>query len=228
MSDRRYNENEMAAIFRAAAEGPQLPLGREVPRDEGMTLAELQSIGREVGIEPEAVAQAALALDVQREARPSTLLGLPIGVSRTVQLNRRLSDEEWERFVVQLREVFHARGVMRSEGSLRHWSNGNLQVLLEPTEAGHRLRFRTVNGAAVSSIRVGIVALIAAGVTTLVTSLNGQLAGAASGIGILVAAGLAFLANGVVRLPRWARTRGRQMEALAAHVAEDKKDVSGT
>jgi hypothetical protein len=227
MPDRRYNENEMAAIFRTAAEGPQLPSGREVPRDEGMTLAELQSIGQEVGIAPEAVAQAALALDVQREARPSTLLGLPIGVSRTVQLHRRLSDEEWERFVVQLREVFHARGVMRSEGSLRHWSNGNLQVLLEPTESGHRLRFRTINGQAVASMRVGIVALVAAGVTALVTSLNGNLASAAGGIGILVAAGVAFLANGVLRLPRWARTRERQMEDLATRVAAGKEGIKG-
>src|SRR5262245_44013692 len=103
MPDRRYNENEMAAIFRAAAEGPQ-PAERDVPRAEGMSLVELQSIGREVGISPEAVAQAALALDVQRGARPNTLLGLPIGVSRTVQLNRQLSDEEWDRLVVQLRE----------------------------------------------------------------------------------------------------------------------------
>jgi hypothetical protein len=224
MADRRYNETEMAAIFRAAAEGPQ-PAERDVPREEGMSLAELQAIGQEVGIAPEAVAQAALALDVQRTARPNTLLGFPIGVSRTVQLNRRLSDVEWDRLVVQLREVFHARGSTRSDGSLRQWTNGNLQVLLEPTQTGHRLRFRTTHGAARSSIGAGFVALGAAGVTAIVSAINGHLASAAGGIGAMVAVGVALVASGALRLPRWARTRGRQMEELAVRVAAGEEDT---
>src|SRR4051812_7964811 len=145
-SGRRYDDKEIAAIFRAAADGPQ-PSSPDVPRDEGLTLAELQTIGREVGIAPDAIARAAGSLDVRRESESRTLFGLPIGVARTVNLNRRLNDDEWERLVVQLREVFNARGTMRSEGSLRQWTNGNLQVLLEPTATGHRLRFRTVHGA---------------------------------------------------------------------------------
>src|SRR5882762_4041410 len=140
MAERRYNDKEIAAIFRAATEeGPQ-SLPREVARDEGLTLAELQAIGGEVGIPSDAVAQAARAVDVRLGAASRTLFGLPIGVARTVNLNRRLTDEEWERLVVQLREVFNARGRTRVDGSLRQWTNGNLQVLLEPTETGHRRR----------------------------------------------------------------------------------------
>src|SRR5690242_20793983 len=147
VTDRRYNDKEMAAIFRTATEGLPGPR-REVSREEGMTLADLQAIGREVGISPDAVAQAAQALDISRGPASRTFLGLPIGVTRTVNLNRRLTDAEWERLVVQLRDVFDARGTTRSDGSFRQWTNGNLQVLLEPTETGHRLRFRTVHGAA--------------------------------------------------------------------------------
>src|SRR6266699_2533102 len=155
MAERRYNDKEIAAIFRAAAEeGPQTPQ-REVARDEGLTLSELQ----EVGISSDAVAQAARAVDVRLGGASRTFLGLRIGVARTVNLNRRLSDEEWERLVVQLREVFNARGRTRSEGSLRQWTNGNLQVLLEPTETGHRLRFGTVHGGARASIGGGIAVL---------------------------------------------------------------------
>jgi hypothetical protein len=132
MPDRRYNDKEIAAIFRAATDGPAEP-HPEVPRDEGLTLADLQAIGGEVGIAPEAIVRAAQGLDVRRGAS-RTFLGLPLGVARTVNLNRRLTDAEWERLVVQLREVFDARGVTRSEGSLRQWTNGNLQVLLEPTD----------------------------------------------------------------------------------------------
>src|SRR2546426_9325899 len=77
MTDRRYNEKEMAAIFRAAAEGPQSPQ-REVPAEEGLTLSDLQAIGREVGISPASVAQAAQALDIRQGASSRTFLGLPI------------------------------------------------------------------------------------------------------------------------------------------------------
>src|SRR5207249_11031546 len=118
MAERRYNDKEIAAIFRAAAEAQQNP-PHDVPRDEGLTLADLQAVGGEVGIPSEAVARAAQALDVRLDAKSRTFLGLPIGVARTVNLNRRLTDEEWERLVVQLREVFNARGRTRSDGSLR-------------------------------------------------------------------------------------------------------------
>ena len=219
MTERRYSDREIAAIFRAAAEGPpQLP--RDVPREEGLTLSELQAIGREVGIAPDAVAHAAHALDVRVGAQSRTFLGLPIGVARTVNLNRRLSDAEWEQLVVQLREVFKARGVTRSDGSLRQWTNGNLQVLLEPTENGHRLRFGTLHGGATTMIRAGLVTLGIAGVVVITSSISGHLGNAVAGVTFLAAAGLGMIASGALRLPRWARLRGRQMEALAARVAQ--------
>ena len=219
MAERRYNDKEIAAIFRAAAEeGPQSPQ-REVARDEGLTLAELQAIGSEVGIPSDAVAQAARAVDVRLGAASRTFLGLPIGVARTVDLNRRLTDEEWERLVVQLREVFNARGRTRSDGSLRQWTNGNLQVLLEPTETGHRLRFGTVHGAARAAIGAGFAVLGVTAIVAVSSALGGYFTDTIPGMALLVFAGLGMITSGAVRLPRWARLRERQMEALAAKVA---------
>ena len=225
MTDRRYDDDEIAAIFRAAAEGPQAPLP-QVPREEGLTLAELQAIGREVGISSDAVAQAASSLEVRRGATSPTFLGLPIGVERTVTLNRRLTDEEWERLVVELREVFKARGVARSDGSLRQWTNGNLQVLVEPVATGHRLRFATLHGGARASIAAGVGALGVTAAVTISTAITGHVSDAASGIALLLLAGLSMLANGALRLPSWARLRGRQMEALAARLALPAGSVS--
>ena len=218
MTDRRYNDKEIAAIFRAATEGPLSPL-RQVPPEEGLTLADLQAIGREVGISPAAVAQAAQALDIRRETAARTFFGLPIGVARTVNLNRRLTDPEWERLVVQLREVFNARGTTRSDGSLRQWTNGNLQVLLEPTEAGHRLRFRTLHGAARASMGAGLAVFGVTATVAVATAISGHLGDAIPEIVLLLAAGMAMIVNGALRLPRWARLRGRQMDALAAQIA---------
>src|SRR6266850_1210000 len=225
MADRRYNDKEIAAIFRAAAEQePQTPQ-REVARDEGLTLAELQAIGSEVGIASDAVAQAARAVDVQLGAGSRTFLGLPIGVARTVNLNRRLTDDEWERLVVQLREVFNARGRTRSEGSLRQWTNGNLQVLLEPTETGHRLRFGTVHGAARAAIGAGFGVLGIAAIVAVSGAIWGTLGDAMSGIALMAAAGVGMIVSGALRLPRWARLRERQMEALAARITSSKTET---
>src|SRR2546430_8935542 len=218
MAERRYNDKEIAAIFRAAAEAQQTP-PHDVPRNEGLTLADLQAIGGEVGIPSEAVARAAQALDVRLDAKSRTFLGLPIGVTRTVNLNRRLTDQEWEPLVVQLREVFNARGATRSDGSLRQWTNGNLQVLLEPTAAGHRLRFRTLHGAARASIGAGLAALGVTATVVVATAISGHLGDAIPGIVLLLAAGMAMIVNGALRLPGWARLRGRQMDALAAQIA---------
>ncbi len=218
MAERRYNDKEIAAIFRAAAEGPQ-GMSPDVSPDEGLTLADLQAIGREVGLPAEAVAGAARALDVRQAAASRTLLGLPIGVARTVDLPRRLTDAEWERLVVQLREVFNARGSTRTDGSLRQWTNGNLQVLLEPTATGHRLRFGTMHGGARAAIGMGFTMIGITGIMGIVSALGGYFGDAASSMAVLFAGGLALIAGGAFRLPRWARLRRRQMEALAAQVS---------
>jgi hypothetical protein len=218
MSERRYNDKEIAAIFRAAAEGPETPR-QLVSREDGLTLADLQAIGREVGISPAAVEQAAVGMDVRKRASQRTLLGLPIGLARTVDLNRRLTDDEWERLVVQLREVFNAHGATRSEGSLRQWTNGNLRVLLEPTETGHRLRFGTMHGAAMASIRGGMAAIGVMAVVAIATAITGTFGHALPGLAFIGVAGLGMAASGALRLPRWARLRGRQMDSLAAQVA---------
>jgi hypothetical protein len=218
MTDRRYDDDEIAAIFGAAAESAPSSSQPGVT-GQGLTLAELQAIGREVGIAPEAVAEAAQTIDVRRAAVSRKLLGLPIGVERSVTLSRRLTDEEWERLVVELREVFKARGRTQSDGSLRQWTNGNLYALLEPVAGGHRLRFGSLNGAARARITAGVAAVGIAAVMAVSSAVGGQLAGAVSGIAVLVTSGLTLAGIGALQLPSWARLRGRQMEALAARLA---------
>jgi hypothetical protein len=130
-----------------------------------------------------------------------------------------MTDQEWELLVVRLRDVFNVRGSTRSEGSFRQWTNGNLHVLLEPTEKGQRLRFGTFNGAARISMNTGFMALGMAGIVAVATSISGNLAHAIPGLVTLGSIGLGMIANGALRLPGWARLRGRQMEALATGVA---------
>jgi len=218
MSDRRYDDEETAAIFLTAAENPQTA-PPHAPRNEGLTLAELQEIGREVGIPPEAVAQAAQSLELRRQAVTRSFLGLPIGVERTVTLDRWLTDAEWDQLVVQLRETFRARGTVKSYGSLRQWSNGHLQALLEPTANGHRLRLGTVKGDARTAMGSGLAIVGVAGAVAVSSALGGHLHAAISGIALLAIAGIGIFANGAFRVSSWARLRDQQMESIAARLA---------
>ena len=186
-----------------------------------MTLTELQEIGREVGIAPELVARAAKAIQLGGQPTSRHFLGLPIGVGRTIDLDRKLSDEEWDRFVVDLRETFDARGTSRHEGSFRQWTNGNLQALLEPTAAGHRIRLKTVKGDAVGLLGGGLGILGVATAALIAATLRGGVvdAGMLSSLGTLAIMGAGMFGLGAIRLPGWARLRRRQMEEVAARIA---------
>jgi hypothetical protein len=156
MTERRFNEAEVAAIFQRAAEstdgGPP-----QTTAADGMTLAELQEIGREVGIPAE---------------------------------------------------------------SMRQWTNGNLQALLEPTATGHRLRLRTVKRDAAGMLGGGIGMFVFAAVMFVIAALRGALddRGFLLAVGVLAIFGAVMFASSALRLPRWARTRGRQMEEIAARI----------
>ena len=227
--DRRYTDDEVSLIFAKAAEGPQ-PTAPPTSAEgaSGLTLTELQEIGREVGIAPDAVAAAARSLDVSGAVVPRRVLGFfPIGVERTVSLGRWMSDEEWERLVVQLRETFDARGTMSENGKFRQWTNGNLQALLEPTANGHRLRMRTTKGSARAAMRGGMMVIAVGGVVTLASTMVGQLAAATPGILLTAFAGSMIIAVNALRLPRWARIRGQQMDAIASSVAGEGEPHPG-
>lgn len=220
MTERRFTEQEAAAIFERAADA-QASGGKSLAPAEGMTLAELQAIGAEVGIPAELVAKAATSLARAGSAGTTrTFLGLPIGVGRTVELGRKLSEEEWERLVVDLRETFEARGVIRSEGSFRQWTNGNLQALLEPTPAGHRLRLKTYKSDVRVLMTAGIGSVAVGAVMGALALLVGPGEGAAGPTGLLIAMGLGLIGLGGWRLAGWARLRRRQMEEIAARIAE--------
>lgn len=223
MTERRYDENEVSEIFARAADAG--PAGqRALPAGEGMTLAELQEIGREAGMTPQQVAQAARALDRPAQRTPSRFLGLPIGVGRMVQLDRRLSDAEWERLVVTLRDTFQASGTIRVDGSLRQWSNGNLHVLVEPGLGGDRVRLQTRNSTAPGLLMAGASMIAATGLGFAITLMGGgpagEVLGALSPIG---AVGIGFVAVSVARLRSWARLRQQQMDAIAERLESGER-----
>jgi len=219
MPERRYDEDETRAIFDGASRAPGLrDSGGPPSADRGFTLAELQEIGAEAGLDPDRIAEAARAL-VARPAAPvptRRLAGLPVEVARTVDLPGDFDEEDWNRLVVDLRETFAARGRIRVQGAFREWTNGNLQALVEPTDEGHRLRLRTVKGSAYRAVRVGAIGLFFSLVLLVAFLLEGRLGDAWLGPAFLGVFGLGSVGLSALQLPGWSRTRERQMEEVAS------------
>jgi len=215
MAERRFNEDEVAAIFARATEAAQTTRNQMTPApSQGMTLAELEDIGREVGIAPELVRQAARTIDQRGSEVSRRFLGVPVGVGATVDLDRKLSEKDWEVLVSDLRQTFDATGLVRADGTLRQWRNGNLQASLEPTESGQRLRLRTFRSDASVFMMGGLGVLGLAGVMgiSLAVGATGNLSVAkVTQIAIL---GAAIFSIGAVMVPAWARRRRQQMDEV--------------
>ena len=122
MTERRYGDEEVREILSlATTDGTR---DRSLPAESGgLTLDELQRIGEEAGIEPARIAQAAKSLDARGKTAPvRRSFGLPIGMSRVVDLPRAPTDREWEQLISQFRTTFGTPGQSTTSGGLREWS----------------------------------------------------------------------------------------------------------
>jgi hypothetical protein len=73
-TERRYNDKQLALILKLAAER-QAASSR--PDDQGLTVAEIQQIAADAGIDPQYVTDAIAALEAQQEPERPSLLGAP-------------------------------------------------------------------------------------------------------------------------------------------------------
>ena len=215
-NERRYSEDEVREIFQLATDKQQDAASQT--SSSGLTLSEIQDIGREVGLEPAALERAAATFAVRAPtAALKRSFGMPLEVGRVVPLSRAPTDEEWGIIVGELRSTFRARGKVSSQPGIREWSNGNLHACIEPSETGYRLRLGTLKSNAIAMNAVGVTGLVTAAIvagTGLITTSFDVVFTA----GIFAAAGGSALLSNVLRLPRWAERRDEQMEYIAAKV----------
>ncbi len=228
--ERRYDDEEVSRLLaRAAQRAEQAEQEREQQGEPkaivpaGLTLAQVQEIASSVGIPADAVQHAAASV-ARGDLVPTTVrmaFGIPYGVARQIEVPRMLTDVEWDRVVIRLRETFVAEGRSTREGSIRQWRNGNLRVMLEPTATGSRIRMSTVRGDANIRTQLGLGALALSGTTAAIFSFTpGLTARNWGGVVMIGVMGAAMLVRNVLALPRWAKTRAQQMEALSAEVGE--------
>jgi hypothetical protein len=77
MDERRFSDREVREILKKAVE--RAP-SRALVKSEGLSLAELKTIGEEVGIDPDRLEDAARSLILSGENRPNRLLGGPVRI----------------------------------------------------------------------------------------------------------------------------------------------------
>ena len=217
--ERRFNEAEVAAIIERATKWRE-PGRPPVAPGDGLTLDQVKEIGREIGITPNVIAGAADVVSNGGTTVVRRFLGLPLRVERNVRLRRPFSEDEWDQVVADLREIFNTAGVLNEDGSLRQWSNGNLQVALEVNALTQLLRLRTFRGNALVLIGAGSGFCGAAGgalVATLLSSATPDMR-VVRVLAFVAVAGATLVGVTALRLARWARHRHEQMSEVAARV----------
>jgi hypothetical protein len=217
MTERRYADDEVREIFKLATTGDTRD--KSLPAETGgFTLDQLQRIGEEAGIDPVRVAQAAAKLDTRPKAAPvQRSFGMPVGVSRVIDLPRAPTDREWEQLVSLFRTTFGTQGKVTTTGGMRDWSQGELHISVEPTPHGEQLRLRTVKSDAFALNGFGV---LTGGMSVLVGAsviAAGKPEKALAAMIMFGGMSLASFAANIFRLPRWARERERQMESIAEH-----------
>jgi hypothetical protein len=117
MSERQFDESEIGPILQRASE---LQAGLASGAGSGLTLSELQRLASEVGIDPVMVERAAREkasqpIDPIIDERATSIL-----LDQTV--DGRLTDEDWEDVVADLRHYTRRPGTTRQRGSAMEWT----------------------------------------------------------------------------------------------------------
>ena len=120
---RTFSEEEVALIIKRAAELQQT---EEVQKDPGtaLTLAEVEQIAREAGIDPLLIRRAAHGLDRPAEKnRPSPFVGAPTRIVYERVVDGEISVDEFEPLVNELRRTFGDNGVPSVLGKTLAWTS---------------------------------------------------------------------------------------------------------
>ena len=121
LSGRRYNEKEVAEIIKRASEMQQIESTSE--STAGMSLAELEQIAREAGLDPALVRRAASDLDTRvTDERPSPFFGAPTTLVLDRTIDGEVPVEEFEAIVLEIQRELGGVGSASGLGRSLVWT----------------------------------------------------------------------------------------------------------
>lgn len=160
---RRYSEKEAGRILRTAAEMQRAEPSAADPF--GFSLAELEEVAREAGIDPAVVRRAASQLDVSRSASlGSALAGGPLSIRLETELPGEYPAERFDALVPLIQNASPWQGHAGVVGKSLTWSaradsnTSSLQVLVVAAEGRTLIRAEERLGGFVGALFGGVVA----------------------------------------------------------------------
>jgi hypothetical protein len=186
LDERKFTDQEVREILRQAVE--KAP-SRALAKSEGLSLAELKTIGQEVGIDPVRLEDAARAVVLKGRRRTNLLLGAPTVLNLERKVDGAFDAEETPEILSLIRRTMGQQGeVDEIHGSLE-WTarsdSGERYVTLSSRDGTTTIRgaANLTNAAALTFLPVGIVGLI----TSLVGLIKFVQAGSLVGLVVCLA-----------------------------------------
>jgi hypothetical protein len=115
-----YSEKEIGAILKRAAE---LSMSEAGSNAGGLSLEELQQIGREAGIDPDLILKAASELQNYAPPRERNVIGGPIRYANDFVLEGEIDGATWEEMIAAIRNSFKDPGVVSTRENVFEWTS---------------------------------------------------------------------------------------------------------
>jgi hypothetical protein len=188
IDERKFTDREVREILKKAVE--RAPSGA-LMKSEGLSLAELKSIGQEVGIDPARLEDAARSVVLGGGNQPNRFLGAPTVLTFDRKVQGEIGPEHTPEILARIRRIMGQHGeVDEIHGSLE-WSttgeSGERFVTISSRDGA-----TTIQGSAnlhqaaiVTFLPIGILGVLGAVIGSIVALENGSPLGFVFGLSIL-------------------------------------------
>ena len=229
-TSRRFNEKEVALIIKRASELQQNEATTE--SNTGMSLAELEQVAREAGLDPALVRRAAADLDTRvTDQEPNRVLGAPSVLRLERTIDGEVPVEEYEPMVLEMQRLLGGVSTASTIGrtlqfslagrNQHHASGREVQVTITPRNGRTTIRIEERLGPLAGGLFGGVMGGMGGGLMG-----PGIALGAAAFHSAIAATGLAGVAIGGSYLlartiyGRIVRRRGEKLHELMSWLVE--------
>jgi hypothetical protein len=223
---RRYSEKEVGLLLRRATQMQRAELTAGDP--EGLTLAELQEIAQEAGIDPGMLRQAADEIDSRGVATfGSRLAGAPMKISLERVIPGEFPPEDLDELISIIQAAMAGQGTASAVGGTLSWasrSEGKMssqQVLITSKDGKTLIRIEEGVGELSAGLFGGIMGGVGGGVGL---GIGGAIAGMLGSVALAVAFPVAALGGSYVLarqiFVRQVEKKRRAAATLMAHLVE--------
>ena len=228
-TNRRFNEKEVALIIKRASE---LQTETTAESNTGMSLAELEQVAREAGLDPELVRRAAADLDTRvTDQTPNRFLGAPTVLRLERTIDGEVPADEYEPMVLEMQRVLGGVGTASTLGRTlqfsmtgrhaHHATGRDVQVTVTPRNGRTTIRIEETLGPLAGGLFGGLMGGMGGGLTPFAvvvgaTAFHSALL--ATGLGGAVIGGSYLLARTIYG--KIVRGRGEKLHAVMSRLVE--------